>query len=212
MANSDRNASVTGHCRKWLRLFILLGIGTLSLTGLIERFNLAMAQNTDAEITAEMLEPIAFVATAGEDPGVREVSSFSRFSDVVGSGALMVNAENAVVGYYFTVIGLEPEDSYAYHFHSALNDGVVTSCEGDKALLETEAAGAVIANLGELAPLEVTESGLARVGSPGEPIALSEPIPLAEIGYLNIHPVLQGEVEPGIVCANVRLNPGGFVR
>jgi hypothetical protein len=37
-------------------------------------------------------------------------------------------------------------------------------------------------------------------------------VPLADIGYLNIHSTQGTPVGPGIVCANVRLDPAGFLR
>ncbi len=90
------------------------------------------------------------------------------------------------------------------------NEGTPTSCEGDKAVLEDEAAGGILLPLNDIAPLQTTANGVAIIGSASSPIQLPSPVPLEDIGYLNIH--ANQDPASGIACANVRINPGGFVR
>jgi hypothetical protein len=70
----------------------------------------------------------------------------------------------------------------------------------------------VLTDLAAIAPLESSAGGFGRVGSSLSPVQLSAPVPLADIGYLNIHSTQGTPVGPGIVCANVRLDPAGFLR
>ena len=161
---------------------------------------------------ATRIEPIAFVSTAGDTATASTIPGYKpRLNRIVGSGALLVNADNQVTGYYFTTTGLEPSQTLPYHFHAAKSGATPTSCEGDKNLFAGEAPGAVITDLSAIAPLQSTANGVGRVGSSLQPVQLSAPVPLSDIGYLNIHST-QGSPGPGIVCANVRLNPGGFAR
>lgn len=155
-------------------------------------------------------ENIVFVKTA-EGSATREIPGYAeRFSDIVGSGRLLVNDANQVTGYYLTVSGLPASQTLPYHFHAA-ESSQPTSCEGDKDLVEGETAGEVITDLSEASPLQVGASGIASVGTASSPVQLASPVALEEIGYLNIHSP-EGSPGPGIVCANVRLDPGGFVR
>lgn len=163
-------------------------------------------------ISTEVREAnIVFVKTA-EDSATREIPGYAeRFSDIVGSGRLLVNSANQVTGYYFTLSGLPASQTLPYHFHAAKKGSQPTSCEGDKELVEGETAGEVITDLSEATPLQVGGSGIAVVGIASNPVQLSSPVALEDIGYLNIHSP-EGSPGPGIVCANVRLDPGGFVR
>ncbi|HEY9747759.1 MAG TPA: hypothetical protein V6C63_03725 [Allocoleopsis sp.] len=157
--------------------------------------------------------PIVLVSTAGETANTRTIPGYQpRFSQILGSGALLVNDEDQVTGYYFATTGLEPSQTLAYHFHAAMTGANPTSCEGDKALLASEVAGGVVTDLAAIAPLESSASGFGRVGSPLSPVQLSAPVALSDVGYLNIHSTQGTPVGPGIVCANVRLDPAGFVR
>jgi hypothetical protein len=119
-----------------------------------------------------------------------------------------VNEDDQVTGYYFTVTGLGPSQTLPYHFHSSKSGSTPTSCEGDKGVLEDEAAGAIITPLNEIAPLQSTASGLGVVGSASSPVQLPNPVPLEDIGYLNIH--ANESIESGFVCANVPLKPVRF--
>lgn len=186
-------------------------VNCATLVGICGGVSLTWMQRSIAQSADRV--PIAFVATAEDDVSVRTIPGYApRFSEVLGSGELLLNADNEVTGYYFTVSDLEPGTEYAYHFHAAMNNGTPTSCEGEKALVDDEAGGQVITNLGAIAPPEISSGGVARVGSPSSPVELTEPVPLSAIGYVNIHPAPGAEVGPGTVCANVRLNPGGFAR
>src|SRR6476469_3645879 len=157
--------------------------------------------------------PIVLVSTAGETANTRTIPGYQpRFSQILGSGALLVNDEDQVTGYYFATTGLEPSQTLAYHFHNAMTGANPTSCEGDKALLASEVAGGVLTDLAAIAPLESSAGGFGRVGSSLSPVQLSAPVALADIGYLNIHSTQGTPVGPGIVCANVRLDPAGFLR
>ena len=157
--------------------------------------------------------PIVLVSTAGETANTRTIPGYQpRFSQILGSGALLVNDEDQVTGYYFATTGLEPSQTLAYHFHNAMTGANPTSCEGDKALLASEVAGGVVTDLAAIAPLQSSAGGFGRVGSPFSPVQLSTPVALADIGYLNIHSTQGTPVGPGIVCANVRLDPAGFLR
>jgi hypothetical protein len=156
--------------------------------------------------------PFALVSTLA-DAEVRTTPSYRpRFGDAVGDGTLILNADGNVTGYYFIVSDLSPDAKYAYHFHRDIGNGAPTSCEGDKSLVDDETPGGVMLDLGAIAPLNPTASGLAFVGSPTAPVTLPTPVPLSEIGYLNIHAVVDGAVSPGVVCANIRLNAGGLPR
>ena len=179
------------------------------------------AEETPAEETPAPAEqasdqrvlPIVLVSTAGETASTRVIPGYQpRFSKILGSGALLVNDEDQVTGYYFATTGLEPSQTLPYHFHGALTGANPTSCEGDKALLDSEVGGGVITDLAAIAPLQSSAGGFGRVGSPFSPVQLSAPVALADIGYLNIHSTQGTPVGPGIVCANVRLDPAGFVR
>jgi hypothetical protein len=179
------------------------------------------AEETPAEETPAPAEqaaglrslPIVLVSTAGETANTRTIPGYQpRFSQILGSGALLVNDEDQVTGYYFATTGLEPSQTLAYHFHNAMTGANPTSCEGDKALLASEVAGGVLTDLAAIAPLESSAGGFGRVGSSLSPVQLSAPVPLADIGYLNIHSTQGTPVGPGIVCANVRLDPAGFLR
>lgn len=157
--------------------------------------------------------PIVLVSTAGETANTRTIPGYlPRFSQILGSGALLVNDEDQVTGYYFATTGLEPSQTLAYHFHAAMTGANPTSCEGDKALLASEVAGGVVTDLAAIAPLQSSAGGFGRVGSPLSPVQLSTPVALSDVGYLNIHSTQGTPVGPGIVCANVRLDPAGFVR
>ncbi|HEY9807321.1 MAG TPA: hypothetical protein V6D04_12180, partial [Candidatus Obscuribacterales bacterium] len=157
--------------------------------------------------------PIVLVSTAGETANTRTIPGYQpRFSQILGSGALLVNDADQVTGYYFATTGLEPSQTLAYHFHNAMTGANPTSCEGDKALLASEVAGGVLTDLAAIAPLESSAGGFGRVGSSLNPVQLSTPVALADIGYLNIHSTQGTPVGPGIVCANVRLDPAGFLR
>lgn len=150
-------------------------------------------------------ENIVFVSTAEGSPTSEIEGQSERFSQIVGSGRLLVNGDNQVTGYYFIVSGLSPSQTLPYHFHSSKSGSTSTSCEGDKALLEDEAVGAVITPLSDIAPLQTTASGLAIVGSATSPIQLPNPVAFEDIGYLNIH--ANPDPTSGIVCANVPLKP-----
>jgi hypothetical protein len=144
---------------------------------------------------------------------VREVSGYPlRFSYVVGSGALVVNADRQVTGYYFTIGDLDARTSYTYVLHSSLGNGVPTSCEGAKNLTERETAGAALLDLSAIAPLVASSRGVAFIGSDIAPIALPAPVPLESIGYLYIQAAPEATISPGEFCANIRLNSGGFER
>ncbi len=212
---SDKRNRYHSNQQLWLRkltgLITVLGLGSGLGSGLGWLGNQPAIAQT--ETSAAQILPLALIETVGSPVLVRTIPGYPpRFSEVAGSGSLLLNDQNEVTGYYFTVAGLEPGAAYAYHFHAAMNNSTPTSCEGDKALFRGEAGGSVITNLGAIAPIEVNSSGVARVGSSLNPVAIADPVPLSEIGYLNIHPAPDGAVGPGIVCANVRLNPGGFVR
>ncbi len=173
---------------------------------------LGMASSAIAQEEGTRMEPIVFTSTT-EDATTRTIPGYDpRFDQVMGSGSLMVNGDDEVTGYYFTVMGLEASQTVPYHFHGAMSGGMPTSCEGDKALFKGEGAGGVLTDLGAAAALESSESGFARVGSPEAPVMLDTPVPLADIGYINLHSTQGDPVGPGLVCANVRLNPGGFER
>lgn len=200
--------------------FRLLMITLVGLPiGLVEQTMGKARSETIAQAAApdvvDVALPISFVST-NQAPSVytvRTVPGYApRFSSAVGSGGLVLNGNREVTGYYFTVGNLDTRTAYAYHFHAARHNGIPTSCEGDKALLRGEAPGEVIADLGSIAPLQPSRRGVGIVGLPGQPIALPHAIPLSEIGYLNIHPIQNGSIAPGVICANVRLNPGGFIR
>lgn len=166
-------------------------------------------ETTDTSQESETrTENIVFVSTT-EGSVTSEIEGESeRFSQIVGSGRLLVNEDDQVTGYYFTVTGLGPSQTLPYHFHSSKSGSTPTSCEGDKGVLEDEAAGAVITSLSEIAPLQSTASGLGVVGSASSPVQLPNPVPLEEIGYLNIHAT--EDPTSGIVCANVPLKPVKF--
>lgn len=194
----------------------MLGLGVAFSTGNVGSLGWqqrAIAQSSpDAllNVTSEM--PLAFVVTAGSNVRLRTTPGYpTRFSEVSGSGALVLRGSD-VVGYYFTVSDLRPEASYAYHLHRTQGGSIPASCEGDKGLVAGEVGGSIMVNLGAIAPLEVNNLGTAIVGSATAPAILPEPVPLAEIGYVNIHPAPEGNVGSGTMCANVRLNAGGFVR
>ncbi|MBW4487001.1 MAG: hypothetical protein KME12_04345 [Trichocoleus desertorum ATA4-8-CV12] len=181
----------------------------------------APAEETPAEQTPAPAEqaydqqvlPIVLVSTDGETVSTRAIPGYqTRFSRILGSGALLVNAEDQVTGYYFTTTGLEPSQTLPYHFHAAMTGANPTSCEGDKALLDSEVGGDVITDLAAIAPLQSSAGGVGRVGSPFSPVQLPTPVALQDIGYLNIHSTQGTPVGPGIVCANVRLDPAGFMR
>ncbi len=162
--------------------------------------------------TSESAQPreenIVFVRTAEGASTGEVVDNPARFNQIVGSGRLIVNGDDQVTGYYFTVSGLPPSQALPYHFHSARNGSTPTSCEGDKGIVEDEAAGAVITPLSDVAPLQSTATGIGIVGTASSPIQLPTPVPLADIGYLNIH--ADPSVTSGIVCANVPLQPISF--
>lgn len=196
-------ASQAGWCLKrwrWLLSLSVVSLGIATILGSAER---AIADHHEA--------PIVFVRTSGDMATTHGVAGYQppRFSNIVGSGRLILNAEGMVTGYYFTVSGLEANATYAYHFHGS---GGYASCEGDKNLVPGESGAGVITNLGNIAPLTASANGIAILGSATTPIALPQPVALSDIGYLNLHPMPSGQVGPGSVCANVRLNPGGFVR
>src|SRR6478672_4871228 len=51
--------------------------------------------------------PIVLVSTAGETANTRTIPGYQpRFSQILGSGALLVNDEDQVTGYYFATTGL----------------------------------------------------------------------------------------------------------
>ncbi|HEY9858525.1 MAG TPA: hypothetical protein V6D16_03395 [Candidatus Obscuribacterales bacterium] len=172
------------------------------------------AEETPTEQASEQRAlPIVLVSTAGETANTRAIPGYQpRFSNILGSGALLLNAENQVTGYYFTTTGLEPSQTLPYHFHAAMNGANPTSCEGDKALIGSEVGGGVITDLAAIAPLQSSGRGVGRVGSLFSPVQLPTPVALQDIGYLNIHSTQGTPVGPGIVCANVRLDPAGFMR
>jgi hypothetical protein len=172
------------------------------------------AEETPAEQASDQqVLPIVLVSTAGETASTRTIPGYQpRFSKILGSGALLVNAEEQVTGYYFATTGLEPTQTLPYHFHAAMTGANPTSCEGDKALLDSEVGGGVITDLAAIAPLQSSAGGFGRVGSPFSPVQLPAPVALENIGYLNIHSTQGTPVGPGIVCANVRLDPAGFMR
>src|SRR6476469_4539761 len=92
--------------------------------------------------------PIVLVSTAGETANTRTIPGYQpRFSQILGSGALLVNDADQVTGYYFATTGLEPSQTLAYHVHNAMTGANPTSCEGDKALLASEVAGGVLTDL-----------------------------------------------------------------
>ena len=178
-------------------------------------------EETPTEETSEPAEqasgqrslPIVLVSTAEETATAGVIPGYKpRFTRILGSGALLLNAEDQVTGYYFSTTGLEPSQTLAYHFHTAMTGTNPTSCEGDKALLASEVAGGVLTDLAAIAPLQSSASGFGRVGSPFNPVQLPSPVALQDIGYLNIHSTQGSPVGPGIACANVRLDPAGFVR
>jgi len=170
----------------------------------------APTESPTSEATETREENIVFVSTA-EGAATSEIADNpERFSQVLGSGRLILNADDQVTGYYFTLSGLPQNQALPYHFHNVENEGTPTSCEGDKAVLEDEAAGGILLPLNDIAPLQTTANGVAIVGSASSPIQLPSPVPLEDIGYLNIHATQ--DPASGIACANVRINPGGFVR
>jgi hypothetical protein len=184
-----------------------LGLGVLGIQQ-------AIAQ-TPISIANRILLPISLVST-NEDASVytiRRIPGYQpRFSNAVGSGALLLNTNREVTGYYFIINHLNMRTSYAYRFHAATRNHIPTSCEGERAFFEGETAGDVILDLGAIAPLESSRRGVAFVGSPRNPIELPQPIPVADIGYLNIHSMQDSSTRPSMACANIRLNPGGFER
>lgn len=201
-------ANIVDKFKLVVGLTALLGVSGGVMTMLIGG-QAAIAQSTSED---SMMEPLTLVMT-GEDANTRMIPGYKeRFSDIVGSGAVMLNEDGEVTAYYMTVSGLESDQDYAYHFHNSMTDSMPTSCEGDKMLVRGETAGGVITDLTAIAPLEVSQNGVARVGSMLDPVELPEPVPLTEIGYLNIHPAPAGQVGPGMICANVRLNAAGFTR
>jgi len=167
-------------------------------------------ESPTSESTETREENIVFVSTAEEAETAEVADNPERFSQVLGSGRLIVDADNQVTGYYFTLGGLPQNQTLPYHFHNVENEGTPTSCEGDKAVLEDEAAGGILLPLNDIAPLQTTANGIAIIGSASSPIQLPSPVPLEDIGYLNIH--ANQDPASGIACANVRINPGGFVR
>ncbi|NEQ29336.1 MAG: hypothetical protein F6K28_62520 [Microcoleus sp. SIO2G3] len=125
--------------------------------------------------------PLTIVSTT-RPPSVRtirEVGGYPlRFNYVIGSGALIVNADRQVTGYYFTVGDLDTRTSYTYAFYSGRRNGEPTSCEGAKNLTERETAGEELLDLSAIAPLTASNRGVAFIGSPEQPIALPQPVPL----------------------------------
>lgn len=174
----------------------------------------APTEQTSTEQSSEQRSlPIVLISTAGETANTRAIPGYqTRFSRILGSGALLLNNEDQVTGYYFTTTGLEPSQTLPYHFHAAMTGANPTSCEGDKALIDSEVGGGVITDLAAIAPLQSSAGGVGRVGSPFSPVQLPTPVALQDIGYLNIHSTQGTPVGPGIVCANVRLDPAGFMR
>ncbi len=132
-------------------------------------------------------ENIVFVSTVEGAATAEIAENPARFSQIVGSGRLLVNADNQVTGYYFTVSGLPANQAVPYHFHVAKTGRTPTSCEGDKEIVEDETGGEVLVPLSDIAPLQAGASGVATVGSASSPIQLPTPVALEDIGYLNIH-------------------------
>ncbi|HEY9846769.1 MAG TPA: hypothetical protein V6D03_11305, partial [Candidatus Caenarcaniphilales bacterium] len=98
----------------------------------------APAEPQAAEEPATRLEYITFVKTT-EGAATREIADNpGRFSEIVGSGRLLVNADNQVTGYYFTVSGLEASQTLPYHFHNVKNGRKPATCEGDKGIVDGE--------------------------------------------------------------------------
>jgi len=143
---------------------------------------------TDPPASTEVKqENIVFVSTVEGAATAEIAENPARFSQIVGSGRLLVNADNQVTGYYFTVSGLPANQAVPYHFHVAKTGRTPTSCEGDKEIVEDETGGEVLVPLSDIAPLQAGAAGVATVGSASSPIQLPTPVALEDIGYLNIH-------------------------
>jgi len=143
---------------------------------------------TDPPASTEVKqENIVFVSTVEGAATAEIAENPARFSQIVGSGRLLVNADNQVTGYYFTVSGLPANQAVPYHFHVAKTGRTPTSCEGDKGIVEDETGGEVLVPLSDIAPLQAGAAGVATVGSASSPIQLPTPVALEDIGYLNIH-------------------------
>lgn len=162
----------------------------------------------------ETVVPFAIVSTT-RPPSIRTVREIGgypeRFSYTVGSGGLVVH-DRQVVGYYLTIDDLSARTPYTYTFNRSRNGGTPTSCEGARNLTASETGGAVLLDLSSIAPLVASNRGVAFIGSAESPIPLPEPVPLDAIGYLYIQSAPEAALSPGEFCANIRLNPGGFVR
>ncbi len=65
-----------------------------------------------------MKRTLSFVSSAEEAETAEIADNPERFSQVIGSGRLIVNADDQVTGYYFTLGGLPQNQTLPYHFHN----------------------------------------------------------------------------------------------